>query len=60
MTEECHLLQGGRAEREFEIVVYDRTSYTLIDGDFTWSARHCPQDRLPEPWRSNDIRRLLE
>ncbi len=33
---------------------------TKTEGDFTWSARHCPQESLPEPWRSNDISQYLE
>ena len=60
VTEECHFIQGGSHESEFEITVEDRTSYTKTEGDFTWSARHCPQESLPEPWRSNDISRHLE
>ncbi len=60
VSEECHFIPGGSGERELEITVDDRTSYTLTDGDSTWSARHCPQESLPEPWRTNDISRHLE
>jgi hypothetical protein len=60
ISEECHFIRGGSAERELEITVEDRTSYTLTDGDSTWSAQHCPQESLPEPWRTNDISRYLK
>lgn len=59
VTERCVHLRGEEEERALSITVEDQTSYTLgVDGS-TWHSKHCPQESLPEPWRSNDIGRHL-
>jgi hypothetical protein len=60
VSETCHHPRGFSEEQEIEITIENRKSYTRRVGDSTWSSQHCPQERLPEPWRSNDIRQHLQ
>lgn len=46
----------------FEVANRTRIGITVRDGptDGRWYVTHCPQSKLPEPWRDNDIRSLIE
>lgn len=35
--------------------ILDERSYRVTGDGWTYEARFCPQDSLPEPWRSNTI-----
>ncbi len=57
VDETCTHLRGWEESRELRFTIRDRTSYSAHDitNDARFSARHCPQASLPEPWRSNDL-----
>ena len=63
VAQTCIDIQGGSAESS--TVVFEIESPTAFSGDnrtYDWkySARHCPQSELPEPWRSNDISDVMD
>ena len=62
VTEECSLIQGGSFSKERELVIDTQTSYVSYDPSdgSEWAARHCPQPEMSEPFRSNDLSRLLK
>lgn len=51
----------GAAEATALYEVPDRDSFSFRD-DAGWehAARRCPQEQLPEPWRSEDLRGLVD
>ena len=61
-TEACNYIRGGADSRQLEFTVNDRMSYSVNDAEAEWaySARHCSQASLPEPWRSNDLSDILK
>ena len=60
--ETCYFIRGGEQSRQVNYTINDRTSYSENDpqSEREYSARHCPQVSLPEPWRSNDLSDLLK
>lgn len=57
-TQTCTDLISGQPDTStvtFE--VESRTVFRAFNAEYDWryTARHCPQAQLPEPWRSNDI-----
>lgn len=50
---------GGGDDQPNEVVytIESPRAYAADNRTYDWqySARHCPRDALPEPWRSNDI-----
>jgi hypothetical protein len=63
VTEDCRDItrdDGGETSvRTYDIANDSRYKVTGPDGE-SYSARYCAQSSLPAPWRSNDIRDLIE
>ncbi len=63
VTQTCTDIHGGSAEPSTVVFeIQNRTAFLAVDrtNDWKYSARHCPQTRLPEPWRSNDISDVMD
>lgn len=60
--ETCTFIRGGEQTRQLDLTISERTSYSHSDPQAAaeYSARYCPQDSLPEPWRSNDLGHLMK
>lgn len=53
---------GGGAPSKPEVQVYEvpsSTAFSFKNAAGSFSFRYCPQSSLPDPWRSNDIRSLI-
>lgn len=62
-TQTCTDIQSGRAEPSTVVLeIQGPTAFSGNNLTYEWkySARHCPQRDLPEPWRSNDISDLMD
>jgi len=60
VTEVSEDLQGKKMSPTVQVYeVPDRTTFSLRDSSGVFTFRYCPQNSLPEPWRNNDIRSMI-
>ncbi len=58
VIQECGDLRGGGSDTsEMTYTIASPTAFRVVHNEYGWeyTAEHCPQSALPEPWRSNDI-----
>ncbi len=57
-TQTCRDIAGGEAETAtLTYGIASPTAFTVRSEEYGWqyTAEHCPQSSLPDPWRDNDI-----